>query len=76
MDFILVSLQTNQPPTGHTHAQTCHDSAEHYSQHSHTPASTRDRHAESSSSKNNQHNSQKDMTGPGVMTQMSAEDWK
>jgi len=74
MDLILIPLQPNQPPARHSHTNNRQRRAKYHPKHRVPPASTRDRHAETSRGEENLRDREPEVQGPGMVLQMTTED--
>lgn len=76
MNLVLVPLQTNQPPACPAHTQKRYHATECYAQNSICQSASRYHHTQTARSEYDQEDCQRQMEWPGVVLEMSAEDWE
>lgn len=74
MNFVLIPLQSYQPPAREAHSKTSQQASEDDAQDRRFPAATRDGHTQTSSSADSYKAGQYQMTAPRDVTKVSAED--
>jgi len=76
MNLVLVSLQPDQPPTGHAHTQACGNATQNHTHDTRRPASPGDGHAQTAAGEHDQEDCQPQVSRPAVMAEMTAEHGK
>lgn len=76
MNLVLVPLQPNQPPACRAHAQKRRYAAKYHTQNSVRQSTARNHHTQPARGEHDQENRQREMEWPGVVLEMSAEDWE
>lgn len=75
-NLILVPLQTNEPPAGHTHDEPSQNTAKYHSDNGSLPSASSDAHTEATTSANNDKPCEHQVASPGDMTKMTPKDRK